>query len=93
MGIVNEMGVVVIRTRVSLGRGLRLLAPGNEALRALDGYRMKQRADSRVTMTRWHPNGTRYMTFPGLWIVTRAGDHWGIQVRSLMPTTFDTRGN
>ena len=24
---------------------------------------------------------------------TRAGDQWGIQVRSLMPATFDTRGN
>ncbi len=46
-----------------------------------------------MIMTRWHPNGTRYMTFPGLWIATRAGDHWGIQVRSLMPMTFDTRGN
>ncbi len=46
-----------------------------------------------LTFTRWHPNGTRYWTVPALWIVTRAGDHWGIQVRSLMPPTFDARGN
>ena len=46
-----------------------------------------------VAFTRWHPNGTRYWTVPALWIVTRAGDHWGIQVRSLMPATFDARGN
>ena len=46
-----------------------------------------------LVFSRWHPNGTRYWTVPALWIVTRAGDHWGIQVRSLMPATFDTRGN
>jgi len=45
-----------------------------------------------LTFTRWHPDGTRYWTVPALWIVTRAGDHWGIQVRSLMPATFDARG-
>ena len=44
-----------------------------------------------LTFTRWHPDGTRYWTVPALWIVTRAGDHWGIQVRSLMPATFDAR--
>ena len=44
-----------------------------------------------LTFTRWHPDGTRYMTVPALWIVTRAGDHWGIQVRSLMPPTLDAR--
>jgi hypothetical protein len=46
-----------------------------------------------LTFTRWHPDGTRYWTVPALWIVTRAGDHWGIQVRSLMPATFDARSN
>ena len=46
-----------------------------------------------LIFTRWHPNGTRYWTVPALWIVTRADDHWGIQVRSLMPATFDTRGS
>ena len=42
-----------------------------------------------LTFTRWHPNGTRYWTVLALWIVTRVEDHWGIQVRSLMPATFD----
>ena len=46
-----------------------------------------------LTFTRWHPDGTRYWTVPALWIVTRAGDHWGIQLRSLMPATCDARGN
>ena len=46
-----------------------------------------------MVFSRWHPNGTRYWTVPALWIVTRAGDHWGIQVRSLMPATWDTRGS
>ena len=46
-----------------------------------------------LTFTRWHPDGTRYWTVPALWMVTRAGDHWGIQVRSLMPATFDAREN
>lgn len=44
-----------------------------------------------LTFTRWHPDGTRYWTVPAVWIVTRAGAHWGIQVRSLMPPTFDAR--
>ena len=44
-----------------------------------------------LTFTRWHPDGTRYLTVPALWIVTRAGDDWGIQVRSLMRPTFDAR--
>ena len=44
-----------------------------------------------LTFTRWHPDGTRYMTVPALWIVTRTGDDWGIQVRSLMRPTFDAR--
>lgn len=44
-----------------------------------------------LRFTRWHPDGTRYWTVPALWIVTRAGDQWGIQVRSLMPATFDAR--
>ena len=44
-----------------------------------------------LTFTRWHPDGTRYWTVPALRSVTRAGDHWGIQVRSLMPATFDAR--
>ena len=41
-----------------------------------------------VVFSRWHPDGTRYLTIPALWIVTRVGDHWGVQLRSLMPATF-----
>ncbi|MFP6582475.1 MAG: hypothetical protein VCD00_07935 [Candidatus Hydrogenedentota bacterium] len=41
-----------------------------------------------VVFSRWHPDGTRYWTVPALWIVTKNGDHWGIQLRSLMPATF-----
>ena len=50
----------------------------------------RNKVHMELTFTRWHPNGTRYWTVPALWIVTRAGDHWGIQVRSLLPATFDT---
>lgn len=42
-----------------------------------------------VVFSRWHPDGTRYLTIPALWIATRAGDHWGIQLRSLMPARRD----
>ncbi len=51
----------------------------------------RNKVHMELTFTRWHPNGTRYWTVPALWIVTRAGEHWGIQVRSLMPATFDAR--
>jgi len=53
----------------------------------------RDKVNVELTFTRWHPDGTRYWTVPALWIVTRAGDHWGIQVRSLMPATFDQRAN
>ena len=45
-----------------------------------------------LTFSRWHPDGTRYWTVPATWIVTRSAGHWGTQVRSLMPATFDARG-
>ena len=51
----------------------------------------RNKVHMELTFTRWHPDGTRYWTVPALWIVTRAGEHWGIQVRSLMPATFDAR--
>ena len=41
-----------------------------------------------LVFSRWHPDGTRYLTIPALWILTRSGDHWGIQLRSLMPATL-----
>ena len=44
-----------------------------------------------LTFSRWRLDGTRYWTAPATWIVTRAGDHWSIQVRSLFPATLDER--
>jgi ketosteroid isomerase-like protein len=44
-----------------------------------------------LVFSRWHPDGSRYLTIPALWILTRAGDHWGIQLRSLMPPTFSSQ--
>lgn len=41
-----------------------------------------------LVFSRWHPDGTRYLTIPALWIMTRNDGHWGIQLRSLMPATF-----
>ena len=41
-----------------------------------------------LVFSRWHPDGTRYLTVPALWILTRSGEHWGIQLRSLMPATL-----
>jgi len=44
-----------------------------------------------VVFSRWHPDGTRYWTVPALWITTKIDNHWGIQLRSLMPATYDAR--
>ncbi len=44
-----------------------------------------------IVFSRWHPDGTRYWSVPAMWITTKVGDHWGIQLRSLMPATFDER--
>ena len=51
---------------------------------------MRDKVHFELTFTRWHPDGTRYWTVPALWLVTRQDDRWGIQVRSLMPPTFET---
>ena len=44
-----------------------------------------------VVFSRWHPDGTRYQTVPALWVMTKVDGHWGIQFRSLMRPTFNTR--
>jgi hypothetical protein len=44
-----------------------------------------------LVFSRWYPDGSRYLTIPALWILTRSGDHWGIQLRSLMPPTFSSQ--
>jgi hypothetical protein len=46
-----------------------------------------------IVISRWHPDGTRYLTASGLFVATRSGDHWGIQIRSLGTTTLDARNN
>jgi hypothetical protein len=46
-----------------------------------------------VVFSRWHPDGTRYLTIPALWIATRDGDHWGIQLRSLMAPKLSEQPN
>ena len=43
-----------------------------------------------LVFSRWHPDGTRYLTVPALWILTHVDDRWGIQLRSLMPATFSS---
>lgn len=46
-----------------------------------------------LVFSRWHPDGTRYLTIPALWILTRVDDvddQWGIQLRSLLPPTFSS---
>ena len=53
-------------------------------------YVSSNKVHMELVFSRWHPDGTRYLTIPALWIVTRDGDHWGIQVRSLMPATFSS---
>ena len=35
-----------------------------------------------VVFSRYKADGTRYVTYPTLWIVTRVAGRWGIQVRS-----------
>lgn len=79
--------------------------PNFELMRQGEGWHMssvdtleasivtRDKVHFELVFTRWHPNGTRYWTVPALWIVTREGDQWGIQVRSLMPATFDARRN
>ena len=63
----------------------------------IDSLQASSVAASKVHMelvfSRWHPDGTRYWTVPALWVVTRVGDRWGIQLRSLMPATFSDLSN
>ena len=41
-----------------------------------------------IVFSRWHLDGTRYLTIPALWVVTEQDGHWGIQLRSLMAPTL-----
>lgn len=35
-----------------------------------------------VSFSRFREDGSRYATHDAVWVVTRVGDHWGIQARS-----------
>jgi hypothetical protein len=53
---------------------------------ALDSLEFVQsdatKAHALVVFSRYQADGTRYISYPTLWIVTRIDGHWGIQVRS-----------
>ena len=40
------------------------------------------KAHALVAFSRYKVDGTKYVSYPTLWIVTKVNGHWGIQVRS-----------
>jgi hypothetical protein len=52
----------------------------------LDSLEFIQSSDDKVhaivVFSRYKADGSRYVTYPTLWIVTRLRGHWGIQIRS-----------
>jgi hypothetical protein len=40
------------------------------------------KAHALVVFSRYKADGTKYISIPTLWIVTKVNGHWGIQVRS-----------
>ncbi len=34
--------------------------------------------------SRYNSNGKRYRTIPAVWVITRKGEKWGVEFRSLM---------
>ena len=40
------------------------------------------KAHALVVFSRYKADGTKYISYPTLWIVTRVNGHWGIQIRS-----------
>ena len=40
------------------------------------------KAHALVVFSRYKADGTKYVSYPTLWIVTKVNGHWGIQVRS-----------
>jgi hypothetical protein len=53
---------------------------------ALDSLEFIQSSHDKVhaivVFSRHKADGSRYVTYPTLWIVTRQNGHWGIQIRS-----------
>ena len=41
-----------------------------------------EKAHALVAFSRYKADGTKYVSYPTLWIVTKVNGHWGIQVRS-----------
>jgi len=44
-----------------------------------------------LVFIRCHPDGTQYWTVPAVWVTTKVDGKWGIQYRSLMKATNDSR--
>ncbi len=42
----------------------------------------------RVVLTRYAIDGDPITTTPGLYVVTKQNDHWGLQLQSVLPPTF-----
>jgi hypothetical protein len=40
------------------------------------------KAHALVRFSRYKQDGTKYISYPTLWVVTKVNGHWGIQVRS-----------
>jgi hypothetical protein len=57
----------------------------------LDSCEMRQNCDEKVhfevQLSMHKANDARYATYQALWIVTKKDDSWGIQCRSIFPST------
>ena len=42
----------------------------------------------KVVFSRRHADGAAYRTVPALFIMTKQNDHWGLQLQSVLPPTF-----
>lgn len=42
----------------------------------------------KVVFSRRHDDGTAYRTVPALFVITSQNGHWGLQLQSMLPTTF-----
>lgn len=42
----------------------------------------------KVVFSRRHDDGTAYRTVPALFVITKQDGHWGLQLQSVLPATF-----
>ena len=42
----------------------------------------------KVVFSRRHADGAAYRTAPSLFIITKQNEHWGLQMQSMLPVTF-----